>query len=92
MVLSTTPCSDGGAQVSSKPMKGTPWQIRMQRAGLDQKDLAALCGVTTGNMSKSMSGKRKGVPGYAKTIIRIWERASLEDRLALLDAVGNDDA
>lgn len=80
-------CESPRSPVSLRPMDEEPWQIRLKRAGLSQKMLARLLGVAENTVSLQLRGKwQSGVPGYVKTVIRMWELLPQKDRETIMDS------
>ncbi len=62
-------------------MDNTPWQRRLRRAGLNQKQLSRLVDLTEQNCSKALRGELQGgTPRYLINFIRVWERLPLDAR------------
>jgi hypothetical protein len=73
-------------------MKDEPLQIRAKRAGLPQKVLAKILGVTETTASLQLRGKwQSGTPQYVIAVIAMWERLSHDDRMAVRSELGVDD-
>ena len=72
-----------------------PWQQRAREAGLSQRRLAALLGISAGALSKSLRGLRQGgVPRYIRLAILCWKTMTPEQRKAVeaeLDAADEKD-
>lgn len=68
-------------------MDNEPWQRRAKLAGLSQKMLARLLGVTENTVSMQLRGKWQSgeTPAYVKTVILAWERLSPSAREELLE-------
>ena len=73
----------------------TPWQRRLEAAGLKQRQLSAIVGRREKTVSTAIRGRLKGgVPKYLKVIIIAWElmdEAQRERLLALARAEPDDD-
>lgn len=66
-------------------MKGTPIQQRAKDAGLTQKRLAGILGVTEATASNQLSGTwESGTPRYAVAAIIAWELLSHDQRMRWL--------
>lgn len=64
------------------------WQRRLREAGLSQRRLAELLGISPTALSKSLRGLRQaGVPTYLKAAILALEIMTPEQREAWLAAV-----
>jgi transcriptional regulator with XRE-family HTH domain len=62
-------------------MERQPWQQRAREAGLSQKRLAGLLGISANALSKSLRGLRKGgVPRYIKLLVLCWAVMTPEQR------------
>jgi predicted transcriptional regulator len=80
-------CEPGTAEVTTVIVEHELWQLRAKNAGLPQKLLARLAGVTETNVSLQLRGKfAAGTPTYIKTIIRAWEMLDQAQREALIAA------
>lgn len=67
-------------------MDNEPWQKRARRAGLTQKTLASLLGVSENTVSLQLRGKwQTGTPKYVKFAILMWEMSSQETKDKMLD-------
>lgn len=92
------PCMDGGrgGAIPTSTMERHPWQLRAKEAGLSQKRLAELLGVSDIAVSKGLRGLwQGGVPRYIKLVILLWKEATPEQRrrvIAQLDASEKADA
>lgn len=63
------------------------WGRRAHAAGLDQKTLAELAGVTANSVGRGLRGEFSGaVPGYLRALIVGWELMSERDRGRWLEA------
>lgn len=66
-------------------MSEIDWQTRLKLAGLTQRQLARLCGVTANTLSRQLSGEfSTGFPQYARTIVLIWERLGPDAKAEIL--------
>jgi hypothetical protein len=65
-------------------VKNTAWQARLKAAGLNQKQLAAMLGVSENTMSRQMKGDWP-VAGYVEAFVSAWEIMSGEQRLEWLE-------
>lgn len=66
------------------PASGESWQQRARMAGLNQKMLAKLLGVSENTVSQQLRGKwQSGTPQYVKTMIVAWSRLPPEKREAI---------
>lgn len=64
----------------------TPWQRRLEAAGLNQRKLSAIVGRREKTVSTAIRGRLKGgVPKYLKVIIMAWELMDDAQRERLLD-------
>jgi len=64
----------------------SPLQVRAKRAGLQQKRLAALLGVSENTVSLQLRGKwESGTPRYVTATIIAWEIMSHDDRMRWLE-------
>jgi len=63
--------------------RNTPWQDRLKTAGLTQKQLAAILGVSQNTISRQMIGELT-VPGYVEALVTAWEIMSPDQRAALV--------
>lgn len=70
-------------------MEKTDWQQRARIAGLNQRTLARLVGVTENTISHQLRGTwQSGTPQYVKTTILAWERlppAARAEMLAMIE-------
>ena len=53
-------------------VKNTLWQQRLKSAGLSQRQLAELLGVSENTVSRQMKGDW-GMPGYVLAVVIAWE-------------------
>ncbi len=83
-------CQGSPEPVRKRVVKNTPFQRRLQAAGLTQKLLAELVGVSANTLSRQMRGDWE-VPDYVFTVIRAWELGSPEFRNELLRSVREDE-
>lgn len=80
-----------GCQILESPLAGAvvdnePLQARAKRAGLQQKRLAALLGVSENTVSLQLRGRwESGVPRYVVAAVIAWEIMSHDDRMRWLD-------
>lgn len=84
-------CLPAAEAVSTIDMEHELWQMRARNAGLSQKLLARLAGVTPTTASLQLRGLSGGTPNYVKTIVRAWEMLSAEQREKLRAAAEGDD-
>lgn len=70
-------------------LNGKLWQVRAKKAGLTQRQLACLCGVSENAMSSQLRGQWR-TPQYVKTVIRAWEMLTPEQQDGLLAAADRD--
>lgn len=61
-------------------MERHPWQLRAKGAGLSQKRLAWLLGVSENAISEGLRGRYGEEPEYIKTMIIAWEIMTPEQR------------
>jgi hypothetical protein len=81
-------CAATDAPLASRLVDNEPLQTRAKRAGLTQKTLAALLGVTENTASMQLRGKWKsGTPGYVFAMLDAWEMLTHEQRQEMLDRV-----
>lgn len=74
-------CAAPSQPLPRVPMKDEPLQIRAKRAGLSQKALASLLGVTENTASLQLRGKwASGTPRYVVAAIVAWELMTHEQR------------
>ena len=74
-------CAERSGAVTAKVVDNTPWQIRAKRAGLSQKEMSTLMGLTENTVSQQLRGRwQSGVPLYVKLIIVLWENLSQDGR------------
>lgn len=67
-------------------MDNEPWQKRAKRAGLTQKTLASLLGVSENTVSMQLRGKwATGTPQYVQFAILMWELSSQETKDRVLE-------
>lgn len=79
------------ADVASQPVEGAPLQIRAKRAGLPQKLLARIVGVSENTASLQLREKwGSGTPRYVLAAIVAWELMSHEQRMQWLDELQVD--
>ena len=77
------------AAVASPPVEGAPLQIRAKRAGLPQKRLAQIVGVSENTASLQLREKwESGTPRYVLAAIVAWELMSHEQRMRWLGELG----
>ncbi len=81
MALNVCPRAEKALPVAA--VKNTPWQDRLKEAGLTQKRLAALLGVSQNTISRQMIGEL-AVPGYVEAFVTAWEIMSEGQRAALV--------
>jgi len=66
---------DSAEGALANAMDNEPWQKRAKMAGLSQKVLAKLLGVSENTMSMQLRGKwATGTPRYVMFAILVWER------------------
>jgi hypothetical protein len=69
-------------------MDNEPWQTRLKRVGMNQKDFAKLLGVAERTVSMQLRGKwESGTPQYVKAMILVLERLPIADRAAIMDEI-----
>lgn len=67
-------------------MDGEPWQKRAKRAGLTQKKLASLLGVSETTVSNQLREKwATGIPKYVKFAILMWEKSNQDVKNQMLE-------
>ena len=77
------------AAVGSVSVEGAPLQIRAKRAGLPQKRLAAILGVSENTASLQLREKwESGTPRYVLATIVAWELLSHDQRMEWLREIG----
>lgn len=77
------------AAVACPPVEGAPLQIRAKRAGLPQKRLAQILGVSENTVSLQLREKwESGTPRYVVAAIVAWELLSHEQRMLWLKEIG----
>lgn len=83
--MTTISCANGRNPVPGG-MDNEPWQKRAKRAGLTQKTLASLLGVSENTVSMQLRGKwATGTPQYVQFAILIWELSSQDTKDKMLD-------
>lgn len=66
-------------------MTDLDWQTRARMAGLTQRQLARLCGVTDATLSKQITGAwAPEPPRYVQTVIEAWEHLGPDAKAAIL--------
>ena len=86
------PCVIDGGALAPQVVDNDPWQKRAKKAGLSQKALARLLGVSENTVSLQLRGKwQSGIPRYVMFAIRAWERLPQKDRDELDDLAERDD-
>ena len=84
-------CEAGDAPVNIEAMDNEPWQQRARMAGLNQKMLAKLLGVSENTVSQQLRGKwQSGTPQYVKTVILAWAHLPPEAREKLWAEVNGE--
>ena len=79
-------CQPRGTALAAAPVDNEPLQTRAKRAGLQQKRLASLLGVSENPVSLQLRGKwESGTPRYVIAAIIAWEIMSHDDRMRWLD-------
>ena len=69
-------------------MTDLDWQTRARMAGLTQRQLARLVGLTDGTLSKQLTGRwPSGLSQSVKTVIMAWERLTPEAKAAILASI-----
>jgi predicted XRE-type DNA-binding protein len=90
IIVTMIDCPTTTTSVRRSGMKDEPLQIRAKQAGLSQKTLAAILGVTENTASMQLRGKwQSGTPRYVVAAIVAWELMTHEQRMrwiAELDA------
>jgi len=72
-------------------MDNEPWQKRAKRAGLSQKMLAKILGVSENTVSMQLRGKwQSGTPRYVKTVILAWEALPIDAKDRIVEAAEGD--
>lgn len=80
-----------GCAVRAQGMEQHPWQRRAKAAGLSQKALARLLGMSEIGVSRGLRGHFKGgVPQHLKAAIAAWELMTPEQRKAWPAATRDD--
>jgi transcriptional regulator with XRE-family HTH domain len=78
-------CQISEARLAAAPVDNEPLQARAKRAGLQQKRLASLLGVSENTVSLQLRGKwESGTPRYVVAAIIAWEIMSHDDRMRWL--------
>lgn len=84
-------CADAGNGLSGA-MDNEPWQKRAKRAGLTQKALAKILGVSENTVSLQLRGKwQSGTPRYVKTVIMAWESLPIDAKDRIIEEAENED-
>jgi DNA-binding transcriptional regulator YiaG len=79
-------CKAAEPPVAALAVDNEPLQVRAKRAGLQQKRLAALLGVSENTVSLQLRGKwESGTPRYVTATIIAWEIMSHADRMRWLE-------
>ncbi len=79
-------CKAAEPPVAALAVDNEPLQVRAKRAGLQQKRLAALLGVSENTVSLQLRGKwESGTPRYVTATIIAWEIMSHDDRTRWLE-------
>ncbi len=79
-------CKVAEPPVAALAVDNEPLQVRAKRAGLQQKRLAALLGVSENTVSLQLRGKwESGTPRYVTATIIAWEIMSHADRMRWLE-------
>lgn len=82
-------CQIEGPVLAAVTVDNEPLQARAKRAGLPQKRLATLLGVSENTVSLQLRGKwESGTPRYVIAAIIAWELMSHADRMRWLDETG----
>lgn len=76
-------CSQPDNALRVAAVKNTPWQDRLKEAGLTQKRLALLLGLSQNTVSRQMIGELS-VPGYVEAFVSAWEIMTDDQRDDLL--------
>lgn len=83
--MTTISCADSRNPVRGS-MDGEPWQKRAKRAGLTQKKLASLLGVSETTVSNQLREKwATGIPKYVKFAILMWEKSNQDVKNQMLE-------
>lgn len=87
MMISCVPTESG----LTEAMENEPWQKRAKRAGLSQKMLAKILGVSENTVSMQLRGKwQSGTPRYVKTVIMAWEALPIDAKDRIIEAADED--
>ena len=79
-------CKKSESPLAAPAVDNEPLQVRAKRAGLQQKRLAALLGVSENTVSLQLRGKwESGTPRYVTATIIAWEIMSHADRMRWLE-------
>jgi hypothetical protein len=79
-------CQIPAAPIAGAAVDNEPLQARAKRAGLQQKRLAALLGVSENTASLQLRGKwESGTPRYVTAAIIAWELMSHDQRMRWID-------
>ena len=79
-------CKAAGPPVAALAVDNEPLQARAKRAGLQQKRLAALLGVSENTVSLQLRGKwESGTPRYVVATIIAWEIMSHAERMRWIE-------
>lgn len=81
-------CQSREAPLAAALVDNEPLQARAKRAGLQQKRLAALIGVSENTVSLQLRGKwESGTPRYVVAAIIAWEIMSHDERMRWLEEI-----
>ncbi len=91
--MSCMDCVEFGLALEHVSMGNEPWQLRLKRMGMSQKDFAALLGLSANAMSAQLSGKiMGGTSRYVKVAILALERLLPAQRDEILEELRRDEA
>lgn len=66
-------------------MTDLDWQTRARMAGLTQRQLARLVGLTDGTLSKQLTGRwPSGISPSVKTVVMCWEHLGPDAKAEIL--------
>ena len=79
-------CTSPEPALAARAVDNEPLQARAKRAGLQQKRLAALLGVSENTVSLQLRGRwESGTPRYVVATIIAWEIMSHADRMRWIE-------
>ena len=91
--MSCIDCVEFGLALEHLAMGNEPWQMRLKRMGMSQKDFADLLGLSANAMSAQLSGKiTGGTSRYVKVAILALERLLPAQRDEILEELRRDEA